>query len=100
MRTYINMVRKRARFDGTVDRNTLPDYTNLSKEAFRTAVLQERRWEFVAEGQLVRSCTHKYVGTTGTGCKARHYTNKKNYLFPLPQREVDLNPNLVQNPGY
>ena len=55
------MVRKRARFDGTVDRNTLPDYTNLSKEAFRTAVLQERRWGFVAEGQrwfdLVRTNT-------------------------------------------
>jgi len=24
----------------------------------------------------------------------------KHYLFPIPQREVDLNPNLVQNPGY
>jgi hypothetical protein len=25
---------------------------------------------------------------------------QRNYLFPLPQREVDLNPNLVQNQGY
>jgi hypothetical protein len=24
----------------------------------------------------------------------------RNYLFPLPQREVDLNPNLDQNQGY
>ena len=99
--TYINMVRKRARFDGTVDRNTLPDYTNLSKEAFRTAVLQERRWEFVAEGQrwfdLVRTNTlEQLVPVAKPGITQA----TKNYLFPLPQREVDLNPNLVQNPGY
>jgi len=24
----------------------------------------------------------------------------KNYLFPIPQSELDLNPNLTQNPGY
>ena len=23
-----------------------------------------------------------------------------NYLFPIPQEEIDLNPALVQNPGY
>lgn len=23
-----------------------------------------------------------------------------NYIFPVPQREIDLNPNLTQNPGY
>ena len=24
----------------------------------------------------------------------------KHYLFPIPQRKIDLNPNLKQNPGY
>jgi hypothetical protein len=23
-----------------------------------------------------------------------------NYLYPVPQKEIDLNPNLTQNPGY
>jgi len=23
-----------------------------------------------------------------------------NYLWPIPQSELDVNPNLVQNPGY
>lgn len=32
----------------------------------------------------------------GTDC----VFSKKNYLWPIPQRQRDLNPNLVQNPGY
>lgn len=99
--TYINMVRKRARFDGSVYRDALPDYTNLSKEEFRAAVLKERRWEFVAEGQrwfdLVRTHT---LETLVPIAKPGVTPQQKHYLFPLPQRELDLNPNLVQNDGY
>jgi len=29
---YINIVRKRARFSGVTDLNTIPDYVDLSKE--------------------------------------------------------------------
>jgi hypothetical protein len=99
--TYINMVRKRARFDGTVYRDALPDYTNLSQEEFRAAVLKERRWEFVAEGQrwfdLARTHT---LETLVPIAKDGVHPQDKHYLFPLPQRELDLNSNLVQNPGY
>jgi hypothetical protein len=98
---YINIVRKRARFNGTVDLNTTPDYVNLSKEAFRAAVLKERRMEFVAEGQrwfdLVRT---KTLETLVPVAKPGITPSSKHYLFPIPQREIDLNPNLVQNPGY
>ncbi|CAN5560857.1 RagB/SusD family nutrient uptake outer membrane protein [soil metagenome] len=99
--TYINMVRKRARFDGSVYRDALPDYTGLSKEEFRAAVLKERRWEFVAEGQrwfdLVRTHT---LETLVPIAKPGVVPQAKHYLFPLPQREIDLNSNLVQNTGY
>jgi starch-binding outer membrane protein, SusD/RagB family len=98
---YINMVRKRARFDGTTYQPVLPDYSGLTQAQFRAAVLQERRWEFVAEGQrwfdLARTGTLESLvplakpGVTPT---------KTNYLFPIPQSERDLNPNLPQNPGY
>jgi hypothetical protein len=71
--TYINIVRKRARWDGNVERNTTPDYVGLNKEQFRAAVLNERRLEFVAEGQrwfdLART---KTLETLGAGCKAGH----------------------------
>ncbi|MEO8109920.1 MAG: RagB/SusD family nutrient uptake outer membrane protein [Ginsengibacter sp.] len=98
---YINMVRKRARFDGSVYRNTVPDYVNLSQQEFRAAVLKERRLEFVAEGQrwfdLVRT---KTLETLVPVAKPGIVPGQKNYLYPIPQREIDLNPNLVQNPGF
>lgn len=30
----------------------------------------------------------------------RHYSDPKNLLLPIPQKEIDLNDNLNQNPGY
>ncbi|MEP6927465.1 MAG: RagB/SusD family nutrient uptake outer membrane protein [Ginsengibacter sp.] len=98
---YINMIRKRARFDGTAYRNTTPDYVNLSKDDFRAAVLKERRMEFVAEGQrwfdLVRT---KTLETLVPVAKPGIVPAPKHYLFPIPQRELDLNPKLKQNSGY
>jgi len=98
---YINKVRKRARFDGTTYQNVLPDYAGLSKEQFRAAVLKERRLEFVAEGQrwfdLVRTGT---LETLVPIAKPGVVPQQKHYLFPIPQRERDLNENLTQNPGY
>ena len=98
---YINKVRKRARFDGTADRNAVPDYNGLSQTQFRDAVVKERMFEFVGEGQrwfdLTRTGTLETLvplakpGVTPSG---------KHYLFPIPQSELDLNPNLEQNDGY
>ncbi len=98
---YINMVRKRARFNGTAYLSILPDYSSLTKDEFRAAVLQERRWEFVAEGQrwfdLARTGTlEKLVPIAKPGV----VPSAKNYLFPIPQTERDVNPNLPQNAGY
>ena len=99
--TYINMVRKRARWDGVVERNAVPDYVGLTQAQFRNAVLKERRMEFVAEGQrwfdLVRT---KTLETLVPIAKPGITPQDKHYLFPVPQYEVDLNPNLKQNPGY
>ncbi len=95
---YINLVRKRARFDGTTYRNTVPDYAGLSKTDFRAAVLKERRLEFVAEGHrwfdLARTST---LLTLVPQAKPGVTPAARNYLFPVPQYERDLNPNLTQN---
>lgn len=92
---YINMVRKRARFDGTTHLNTVPDYAGLSKDQFREAMLEERKLEFVAEGQrwfdLVRM---NKLSTEVPKAKPGVTPGAEQVLFPIPQREVDLNPNL------
>ena len=33
-------------------------------------------------------------------CITRAFDPSKNYLWPIPQSEIDANPHLVQNPGY
>jgi hypothetical protein len=97
---YINKVRKRARFDGTTYRNTVPDYVNLSKEAFRAAVLKERRLELAVEGHrwfdLVRTGT---LETLVPQAKPGVVPAARNYLFPIPQTERELNSSLPNN-GY
>jgi hypothetical protein len=98
---YINIIRKRARFDGASYRNAVPDYAGLSKDQFKTAVLKERRMEFVAEGQrwfdLARTGTlEQLVPQAKPGVTPA----PKHYLFPIPQTERDLNTNLGQNDGY
>ncbi len=98
---YINMVRKRARFNGTTYENAVPDYSGLNKDQMRQAIIKERRLEFVAEGQrwfdLARTGT---LETLVPQAKPGVTPAAKHYKFPLPQREVDLNPNLQQNDGY
>lgn len=98
----INQVRKRARFDGTEELPILPDLQGLSYEAFKEALLLERRHEFVAEGHrwldLVRfGKLQELVPLAKPGVQPQPY----HVLFPVPQGEIDLNPNLLpQNPGY
>lgn len=95
----INAVRTRARNGNAA---ALPDLSGLSQGDFRNAVFTERRHEFVSEGQrwydLVRSgqLAESVTRAKGAGVVPADY----NYLFPIPQRELDLNVNLTQNPGY
>lgn len=95
----INEVRARAR-NGNPD--VLPDLTGLSQEGFRAAVLHERRVEFVNEGirwyDLVR--TGNLVGFVKQAKGNNSNPQEFNYVFPIPQHELDNNPNLTQNNGY
>lgn len=95
---YLNKVKTRAGLS----------VVNISgADAFREAILDERRKEFIGEGQrwfdLVRTGklndrVHK--------AKDAEYTTPiavlgPNYqVFPIPQQERDVNPNLPQNPGF
>lgn len=70
-----------------------------SKQALRDHILAERAWEFHSEGlrrlDLIRH--GKFIELAqqrGKGAQPHHV------IFPLPQSELDKNPNLVQNPGY
>lgn len=88
----VNQVRERAGVEALM----AGDYT---KESFRDHLLQERAWEFYAEAKrrsdLIRH--GKYIQQArDRGIDAEEYRR----LYPIPQRELDANPNLVQNPGF
>ncbi|MBE0646360.1 MAG: RagB/SusD family nutrient uptake outer membrane protein [Bacteroidales bacterium] len=95
----INLVRARARNN---DPAVLPDLQGLSQDQFRAAVLVERRHEFVNEGlrwyDLTRTNNLVEFVKRAKGDQAN--PQSFNYLFPIPQRERDLNANLTQNTGY
>ncbi len=80
---WVNAVRKRAGME------PLPE--GLSLEEFREAVLLEREFELAFEGHGI------YDLRRTNRVDAEHITNKNfnptyAYFYPIPQREVDLNP--------
>lgn len=105
---YLNRVRERA-FNST-DHN----FANLTEEEFRKAVWLERRLELAMEGHrwfdLVRTGRFiermkehaAYESSVAESNKTEIAQNVQDHmvLYPIPQREIDLNPELHQNEGY
>ncbi len=95
---YLNLVKSRA---------GLAPVNITAIEPFREAILDERRKEFIGEGHrwfdLVRM--NKLNEKVHKAKDAEYNTPipvlDQNYLvFPIPQSERDVNPNLPQNPGF
>lgn len=93
--TPLNEVRERAGLDEIE--------SGLSQSDFRNAVLNERRIELAFEGHrwfdLIRVQDGQY-GLSFLHSIGRTNATEKHLLFPIPQAERDVNPNLTQNPGY
>lgn len=104
----LNRVRERAFGDSS------GNFGGLSQEQFRATIQDERRLEFSIEGHrwfdLVRTGTFvkrmkehsAYEAKVAEKNKTDIAVNIKDYmdLMPIPQREIDLNPELIQNPGW
>lgn len=94
--TYLNMVRNRAGLD---------DISSLSQQAFRDHILLERGWELAFEGErrfdLLRTGTYFSRVKAWNPQAGANIIEGKHELWPIPQREIDINKNLLpNNPGY
>ena len=116
---YVNLIRERAGIPALS--------AGLSQADMREAIKRERRVEFNCEGirfndirrwkqgeQFLNVALYgmNFRGTARTDdaanpnafFKRTFYKNKsfskKMYLWPVPQAQMDINPNLVQAPGY
>jgi hypothetical protein len=92
--------------------------TSMSKSEAKTAILNERRLELAFEAQrwddLVRAgvatttmlalneVTYTCAGGNAGPAVKMDYSkcNQNRWIYPIPQLEIDANPNLKQNPGY
>lgn len=99
----VNQVRAR------VSLPALPASAKATKESMLNAVLKERRLELAFEGQrwfdLVRyEKVEEVLNTLNSRDSGRlplrRAFSSTSYLFPIPSTAIDLNTNLVQNPGY
>jgi hypothetical protein len=106
---FVNQVRARVGLD--------PLSLSLTQTDMRMKILNERRLEFAFEAQrwddLVRAGVatqvmanlneYKYTCSdhvVGAPVKINYNCDSNHVLMPIPQSEIDANPNLVQNPGY
>ena len=108
-KTTLNLIRTRV---------GLANVVAADKAAMKQKILLERRLELAFEAQrwddLVRNgvatdvmlglneFTYSCVsGAPGDPVKMDYsHCNQEHWLMPIPQVEIDANPNLVQNPGY
>jgi hypothetical protein len=103
---YVNRVRARARNRAGVMKNFPTNVTpGMSKDAFRTMVLEERRMELAFEFTRWYDIQRRQLGTQAFGPSGLEpqakFNATRDYLFPLPGPELDRNPNLKpNNPGY
>ncbi len=102
----VNLIRARARdlnyIDGPVPGIAPYTFAQFDTQAkFRAAIREERRRELMFEGQrwfdLLRY--DKYDGTN-VAQTVVGLTSPEKTLFPIPESERVINPNLTQNPGY
>ncbi len=102
---YLNMIRARARNgDGSESREQPADYAGpMSQDAVRDAIYRERTWELAYEGKrwfdLKRRGEDYFISELSKDPEATDL-EPTDMLWPIPQAEIDLNPNLTQNPGY
>jgi len=79
------------------------DVEGLTQDRMRDKIREERRIELAFEGHrwfdMIRWDGGQYA-LDFLHSIGKINASRKHLLFPIPQKEIDTNPNLKQNPGY
>ena len=92
----LEQVRARARAQAEDPATALPPINTTGQQEMRDAIRHERQVELGFE-------LHRFFDLVRWDIAADSlsgFEKGKHELFPLPQTEIDLNPSLIQNPGY
>jgi hypothetical protein len=74
--------------------------TTMSMEEFDTAVIEERSFELSFEYNRWFDLVRKRILGEKSREAIRQNFSEADYLFPIPENDLRLNPLLEQNPGY
>jgi len=81
-----------------------PEYplltTSMTQQAFDTAVIFERGLELCFEYDRWHDIIRKRILYEVSREEYQPNFKEESYLFPIPESDVRLNPNMKQNPGY
>ena len=83
----INIIRKRVK---------LPLKTTITLEE----ILKERKLELAHEGHFLHDVKRTRGSIVDNSSADVYHFDDPKLVFPIPQREMDANPNLIQNEGY
>ncbi|MGB3776530.1 MAG: RagB/SusD family nutrient uptake outer membrane protein [Leeuwenhoekiella sp.] len=95
---YVDRVRQRAGLAALS--NTMP---GLGQDALLEQLKHERITELAGEGWRFADLQRwgdLSQDLSGRDPEFTNFQQGKHELYPIPQRDIDLNPNLSQNPGY
>lgn len=113
----INLIRSRSRADSLnpvilrapggepiLDENRQTQLNPNARQVTVADVLLERQLELAFEGfrihDLKRTGTNIFVPAAGTNPASEVAITSDRLVLPIPQREINVNPSLTQNPGY
>jgi starch-binding outer membrane protein, SusD/RagB family len=74
--------------------------TAMTKEAFDEAVIEERNQELCFEYDRWFDLIRKRILKEKSIPTIQQNFSEEDYLFPIPDADIELNPELEQNPGY
>jgi hypothetical protein len=100
---YLNQIRERARFGSDFPADVMP---GIAKDELIDLILDDRRLELAFEFKRWYDIKRRRLGDEvfkGEDSLEPHpnFDSSRDYLMPLPQDELDRNPNLEpQNSGY
>ena len=116
--TWANTIRALRVRAGFTDAGAI-NFPSLSQQEMRQLIRNERRSEFAMEGlrifdirrwkiadQVLNGWAHgAKFGIPGEDngylkVNYRTFDASRHYLWPVPTSEININPNLTQNPGY
>ena len=83
---------------------TKPIYGLLDPNPLKTQVVDQGLWFFPSVVDIDEEWLPDYTAMFATGkiklLVARNFDKTRQYLWPIPSKEILINDNLVQNPGY